>query len=120
MKTTTTPTPAQGGGPRLLSRLAQAYALASHEVMERLAPVESPFSASTPGLPPVESPLPAPPAPPMETTFHGGDLDALSEPVVSFSITPTLASAPRVGTLIERLRTSCGELGLKATVTIHF
>lgn len=42
------------------------------------------------------------------------------EPGISFSIAPTLGAAPRVGGLVDQLRSLCAGAGLKATITIHF
>lgn len=88
-----------------------------------LAAVTGRPRASLPGVQPLE---PKPDSPfaigedPAAAEFRGGDLDHLAEPRLSLSILPELAAAPRVGTLVERVRTACGELGIKATITLHF
>jgi hypothetical protein len=49
-----------------------------------------------------------------------GDPGTFAEPRLSLVISPTLAAAPRVGSLVEQLRGCCTSLGLKIEVTIHF
>lgn len=49
-----------------------------------------------------------------------GDPEELAEPRLSLSIAPSLAAAPRVGSLVEQLRGSCANLDLKVEIIIRF